>query len=229
MANDGEGSQTTPNEPPNQWCPGLQDESPTQGFVPSQYLSPSGTPDSVNIGIQFIKDGLIYPYINSPKIYLCPADLGVYPTTPSGSYPHVRSMSMNSAVGGGAPWNGIQCREYNRESDLSTPGPAMTLLFLDENPYSINDGYWVIDPTAGTWEDCPASYHGNACGLSFTDGHAQIKSFHDLAVIDPNSYMNWFNGTAGKAPQQSSLIDYSWMGNHATTPNDEDHYMGPAN
>jgi prepilin-type N-terminal cleavage/methylation domain-containing protein len=223
MANDGEGSQTSYQLPPFQWCPGLQNER--TGFVPTDWLSPSGTPDSANTGVLFIKDGLLYPYINSPKIYVCPADVTIYPTTASGPYPHVRSMSMNCWVGGA--WSSSKpCRAYSRESDLGSPGPAMTLLFLDENPYSINDGFWVCDPTAGTWEDCPATYHGNACGLSFTDGHDQIRSFHDPAVIDASHYMTWQDNYP-ITPIQSPATDYNWMGNHATTPNDEDHYMGP--
>ena len=131
MGNTGEGNENDPFD----WCPGRED-------VLTE-LSAEGTPDVVdntlnppnkNTGIGYIKRGQMYSYINNPKIYLCPADARFYPSTPSGTLPHVRSMSMNSAVGGGAPFNGIATREYNKESDLGTPGPAMTLLLLDEIP-----------------------------------------------------------------------------------------------
>ena len=214
MGNTGEGNENDPFD----WCPGRQDEATE--------LSPTGTPDLNNKGIQYIKKGQMFPYVNSAKIYLCPADIAVYPTTGSESLPHVRSMSMNCWVGGA--WN-AQSRSYMKEADLTTPGPAMTLLFLDENPYSINDGYWVIDPQSGgdDWVDCPATYHGNACGLSFTDGHAQIKYFREPTVITPTIFMVWKNDGTEASTQTPQHTDFLWMSQHATTPNDQDHYQGP--
>ena len=80
----------------------------------------------------------------------------------------------------------------------------MCWVFIDENPNSVNDGWFADDPNQTTkWVDIPASYHNNAGGLSFADGHAEIKRWRDSKMInarttdvakDPGSDdLSWFN------------------------------------
>jgi prepilin-type N-terminal cleavage/methylation domain-containing protein/prepilin-type processing-associated H-X9-DG protein len=181
--NGGEADQPTgPNDPgvEAQWCPGRQDVSSD--------LSLASAP-GVNIGVEWIEEGLIYPYVKNPAVYKCPADIGVVKSF-GGIYPHVRSMSMNAWINplGGA-WGGTadaaEVRLFLKETDLTVPGTVNTWLFVDENPGSINDAFLVEDPSANplVWIDAPASYHNNACGICFTDGHAQIKKWTDQAIL----------------------------------------------
>ena len=76
---------------------------------------------------------------------------------------------------------------YRKESDLANPGSANIWVFIDENPISINDGSFICDPDPAhvyaDWIDCPASYHNNAGGLTFADGHAQIRKWTDPTVL----------------------------------------------
>jgi prepilin-type processing-associated H-X9-DG protein len=62
------------------------------------------------------------------------------------------------------------------------PGQAHYVL-LDEHPDSINAGGFanmmVENPSAARIIDYPASYHNGAAGLSFADGHAEIKKWLD--------------------------------------------------
>jgi prepilin-type processing-associated H-X9-DG protein len=78
-------------------------------------------------------------------------------------------------------------------------------VFIDENPNSINDGWFACDPNQpNKWVDIPASYHNTAGGLSFADGHAEIKKWRDSKMIhaqttdvlrDPNSDdLSWLIG-----------------------------------
>jgi prepilin-type N-terminal cleavage/methylation domain-containing protein/prepilin-type processing-associated H-X9-DG protein len=155
-----------------QWAPGRQDVAAD--------LSPAGA--AANLGYQWIKLGLIYPYINNPAVYKCPADhsgLGSFGAT----YPHVRSMSMNTWMSPVEPYDNSPVISYYKDADLGRPGPAKLWVFLDENPVSINDGSFICDPTIIQWIDCPASYHNNAGGVSFADGHAQIRKWRDLTVL----------------------------------------------
>ena len=58
--------------------------------------------------------------------------------------------------------------------------PASYWVTIDEHPDSINDGYFLNDPSgtgAGHWGDFPASYHNGACGISFADGHSVIHKW----------------------------------------------------
>lgn len=77
-------------------------------------------------------------------------------------------------------------RIYKRMTDLIDPGPVMTWVFLDEREDSINDGEMVVGMygwpnQSNSWVivDFPASYHNRAGGLSFADGHAEIRKWKD--------------------------------------------------
>ena len=77
-------------------------------------------------------------------------------------------------------------RVYKNMSDLIDPGPSRTWVFLDEREDSINDGELVVGmdgypdrPQQWKIVDYPASYHGGAAGLSFADGHSEIKKWKD--------------------------------------------------
>lgn len=75
---------------------------------------------------------------------------------------------------------------------MNNPGPSQTFVFLDEREDSINDGYFVVDmagypnnPSAWKIVDYPASYHNFAGGLSFADGHSEIRKWVDSRIV-PN-------------------------------------------
>lgn len=62
----------------------------------------------------------------------------------------------------------------------------MTWVFMDEREDSMNDGEMIVGMfgypgNPGAWKivDCPASYHNQAGGLSFADGHSEIKRWVD--------------------------------------------------
>ncbi len=220
VPNGGEGSQ--PMGPTDatvdpQWCPGRQDIAQDLSF-------PNANPD---IGYQWIQDGLIYPYIKSTAVYKCPADnSGI--TSFGTTIPHVRSMSMNAFLNpiGGA-WNGCantgEIRVFIKESDLTVPGIVNTWLFIDENPKSINDAYFVEDPSENPykWIDCPASYHNNACGMCYTDGHAQIKKWVDVEILnipDPQ----W---TSQQLPKNGT--DLQWLVNRSSALKTTMSFLGP--
>jgi prepilin-type N-terminal cleavage/methylation domain-containing protein/prepilin-type processing-associated H-X9-DG protein len=157
----------------SQWCPGLMT------VAPSAYSN------------AWIKLGLIYPNVNSDKVYRCPADRSVYPAGASYGRPRVRSMSMNCWLNPIVSWNTTESysgttalREYRKTADLSVPGPVATFVFLDENPKTIDDGFFVCDPNqTDFWQNVPASYHKGAGGISYADGHAQIKTWRDSHLL----------------------------------------------
>ena len=156
---------------------------------------------------ELIKNGLLFPYVqNSLGIYKCPAD-----RKQVNSANTVRSMSMNCWMNSIKSWNSVLnytgamlLRDFRKQSDIIRPIPSQCWVFIDENPNSINEGWFVADPNQTTkWVDIPASYHNNAGGLSFADGHAEIKKWRDSRMInatttdvlrDPNSDdLAWFN------------------------------------
>jgi prepilin-type processing-associated H-X9-DG protein len=111
--------------------------------------------------------------------------------------PRVRSMSMLNWVGGRGlglemGWSGPGWRIYRRFTDMVDPGPTRTFVFLDEREDSINDGMFVVDMTGYPDQprlfhivDIPASYHGGSGGLSFADGHSELKRWQDARTKPP--------------------------------------------
>ena len=136
---------------------------------------------------QDITKSLLWSYCgNSAGIWKCPADKSSVKVN-GVIYPRVRSISMDAwfnstdvdAFGSGY-------RIYKKMGDLNDPGPTRTWVFLDEREDSINDGEMVVGmdgypdrPQSWKIVDYPASYHGGAGGLSFADGHSEIKKWKD--------------------------------------------------
>ena len=178
-----------------QWCPGRQDMITTASGA---QLSAATVAASANVGYQWIKCGLIYPYINTPLVYRCPADVSAISQF-SVAYPHVRSMSMNAWL---APVSvyviSPQPATYTKESNILNPTIANMWVFIDENPTSINDAFFISSPQDPDWIDGPATYHNGAGGIAFADGHAQIKKWTDPVIVRPaNPWVSGVPGTPG--------------------------------
>ena len=129
-------------------------------------------------------------YLQAVDIYRCPADTS---TVLIGGKRHarVRSMGMNQALGGPGGWlmpptyneGQTRYRTYFKTTHITDPSPSMLYVLLDEHPDGINAGGFanmmVETPSAARIIDFPASYHNGAAGLSFSDGHAEIRKWVD--------------------------------------------------
>jgi prepilin-type N-terminal cleavage/methylation domain-containing protein/prepilin-type processing-associated H-X9-DG protein len=144
--------------------------------------------DCTNITLLMEPSGVLWPYNKSIGIYKCPADKS---TVRIGSmvYPRVRSVSMNGCVNGNS-WYTAQIANsfftFRKTTEILRPAPSQLFVFLDEHPDSIDDGYFLVfvDRKA-LWANLPANYHNGACGLSFADGHAEIRKWHDPDTLAP--------------------------------------------
>jgi prepilin-type processing-associated H-X9-DG protein len=149
----------------------------------------NSTPDNTNVTYLVNHDlnkygAYLGPYVKNPAIFKCPADKS---TSKFGAavLPRVRSISMNNFVG--TPANSRPSglfRTTSRYTQCKTfaqiKSPVDMFVVLDEREDSINDGWYASDPDT-KWQivDYPASYHGNAAGYSFADGHSEIHRFKD--------------------------------------------------
>ncbi|HMO64493.1 MAG TPA: hypothetical protein PKE47_04585, partial [Verrucomicrobiota bacterium] len=147
---------------------------------------------------QDLRRSPLMPYLgNTVTIFRCPADRSfVRPTAgdaPSRTMPRVRSVSMNAWVGGNEGkhtwYGGPEWRMYLKLTEMTDPGPSQTWVLIDERSDSLNDGFWVVwmpgypSPAATKIVDYPASYHNGAAGLSFADGHSEIKKWVDPRTV----------------------------------------------
>jgi len=93
----------------------------------------------------------------------------------------------DAGLSGGGVW-----RIYLKESDMTDPGPARTFVLLDMREDSIDIGNFAADmrgwpdqPLQTGFYDFPASYHNHAGGLSFADGHSEIRKWLDNRTMPP--------------------------------------------
>jgi len=81
-------------------------------------------------------------------------------------------------------------------------------IFLDENPVSLDDGFFLliesVNPNALSLnENHPAVNHGTSTSLSFADGHAELHKWN-------NAFLS-INLNAG-----ATSSDNLWLTSHAT-------------
>ena len=167
--------------------------------------------------LAWVANGVLGKYTASKLgVYKCPADNYLNAAQRNAGWSQRnRSLSMNSIFGlfsrtdgntlNGKNWGMEQYRQYLKQAQV--PRPAKTWLFLDEHPDSINDGYFINNPNASSWQDIPASYHCGACGFSFADGHSEIKKWQSNSSKYPVTY----NGDPPrKAFDAAGRLDFKW-------------------
>ena len=199
---------------PYDWCNGRIDFNP-------------GNPSNYDPTVD-IMQSLMWPYCGQNLgIWRCPADRS-YVTVGGVRKSRIRTMAMNAYLGGfsGTYYNlGDMPRYkiYQKYSDLSPPGPERIFLFIDEREDAINWGNFLTDmvgyspyaPGSYALLDLPASYHGQACGFSFCDGHAEIHRWRDSRTMP-----NLSDGSVifdGSTPLPSGgNQDVAWLQDHTT-------------
>jgi prepilin-type N-terminal cleavage/methylation domain-containing protein len=157
-----------------------------------------------NTNLLLYTSGLLAPYVaNQVGVYKCPADL-----IPSATgQQRLRSYSMNGQMGAvymvPAAFNDdYPALQYVKDSDVTHPAPSDAFVFSEENLYSIQDGYLEIDSHNGGFPDVPGSYHNNAMGISFDDGHAQIHKWLTSTLL---------NATGHNPPVQGGRLNVDWI------------------
>jgi prepilin-type N-terminal cleavage/methylation domain-containing protein/prepilin-type processing-associated H-X9-DG protein len=187
------------------------------------WLDYSGNQENWNPEVN-LKTSLLWSYCGkNAALFKCPSDRSTITYTAK-VFPRVRSMSMLNWVGGRglgasmAPWdNGGPWRVYRKSSDFNQPGPAGTFVFLDEREDSINDGMFVVEMDGypgppKNLVDSPASYHGGSGGLSFADGHSELKKWKSNFVLLPP-----LKGVSRPYPTPDpGNPDVAWMQERAT-------------
>lgn len=172
----------------------------------------------------------MWPYCNKQlSIWKCPSDRS-YVVVNGVQMPRVRTMSMNLYIGGFGGTTGggtfpANLNIYFKYGDLANPGAASVFVFLDEREDAINwgnfetimNGFQPPNGAAYQLGDIPASYHGNAGGFSFADGHAEIHRWADGRTMPPvKSEGLLFNGySAIPSPYNP---DVGWLQTVSTRP-----------
>jgi prepilin-type N-terminal cleavage/methylation domain-containing protein/prepilin-type processing-associated H-X9-DG protein len=192
------------------------------GNIENQWIYGDMQQPSAAINTELLRRGLIFPYAANIDLFKCPADRRTQffgKPVPQNNALTVRSMSMNGYLApivdsiqkSTAPLN-QSYRIFRKAGDLTAIGPVNCFVLLDENPWSINDGWFCTDNAAKQWVDKPATYHNNACGFSFADGHCEIHKWRDGALIGYAGPLNT------GVPVTPAVGDLDWLMQHASIP-----------
>lgn len=217
------------------WIPGMAGIGGQMEFNPDLLTDPTRS--------------LLFPYLNvDPQVFRCPSDPreGRYSGTnlewraAHKTVPATRSYSMNIAIGtnpykngGKSPVDGGWLDGYGGHTanktwftfatinSMNNPGPARTFVFLDEDPYSINDGKFnIVGPYPGHQNykmiDWPGSFHDYGANFGFADGHAESHTWKDartgvkngrvtVAILNTNVDIEWMSTRATALVRQPQL------------------------
>ncbi len=100
---------------------------------------------------------------------------------------------------------------FSKMSDFGRVSASQIFMMADESPYSINDanfGFCVdlADPKIVDW---PATYHVNACGFGFCDGHAEIHQWASTNLV-----LNGSPSTQSVGAATPFYKDWTWLATH---------------
>lgn len=145
--------------------------------------------------LDLIRAGQIYGYSGSAGIYSCPASCNLPDNRQSPPITHrVRSYSINCYMNGqdiGSSHEGLPAGLYTVNTKLSgvrTPGPSAAMVFVEEVPFSIDDGDFGFSPSGlpgygpiNDWYNIPATVHRGS-NFTFADGHVEFHRWVDSAT-----------------------------------------------
>ena len=119
-------------------------------------------PDDEELAKLDIREGALWPYIKSEKIFRCP-------TGKRGeAFTYSIMFSMNSVKH--PEVDGVKGAHVKQRNEIK-PNPALRIVFIDEGRMT-SDAYAVYYAQE-VWFDSPPVRHGDGTNVSFADGHAE--------------------------------------------------------
>src|ERR1043166_7100361 len=149
--------------------------------------------DATNVNLLKPPSGLLWQYNQSLGIYKCPADVAFVRSGNLVLGQRVRSISLNGNLNGNSWYTKDTLTTYftfRKLSQIIRPPPSQVFAFIDENPSTLDDGYFLVGFDSIIWLNDPGIYHNGACGFSFVDGHSETHRWQDpdtLAAVKPAS------------------------------------------
>jgi len=195
------------------------------------YTGPDATNSALLVNSAY---SLVAPYVQTPTIFKCPADLSTWD-----GIPRVRSYNMSQSIGGTAlgtlmdgshiaghwlstgnasPPGGTPWKVYLKESDITGGlGPSDLFVLTEKNPNSINDATFSVQmPTSAAdteFISIPGNLHNGGCSFAFADGHAAVHHWR-LPGIFPQPI--W--AITASTPTINGSPSGGWSGNVLHNP-----------
>jgi len=176
-------------------------------------VPPGGRDASAEEKKEYIKKGLLWPFVKKVEAYRCPSDRRNKSVWHKNAY---RTYSIPGGMSGlhtpPSSWEIIPCIRY---SDIK--GPATKYVFLAEcDVRGMNLGPWMLRSKSRIWVDPFAIWHSrNRSTLGFADGHVDMHRWYsetliewnELALWEPHKFSFWRDPMIGDSLE---LEDFEW-------------------
>jgi hypothetical protein len=132
---------------------------------------------------EYIKQGMLWPYVKDIGVYRCPSDRRKNSSYHKYAY---RTYSITGGMNGVNPsgaWQILPCLKY---TDIKQP--AFKWVFLAEcDKRGYNMGSWVMNPTSRQWVDPFAIWHrSNNSTVGYADGGVGMQQWRGKGLIEWN-------------------------------------------
>jgi prepilin-type N-terminal cleavage/methylation domain-containing protein/prepilin-type processing-associated H-X9-DG protein len=131
---------------------------------------------------QAIRAGALYTYCKDENLYRCP----------TGMRGEMRTYTITDAmnglyrdgtrIGNVGERNGRTVLWVKKRTEISVPGPARRIVFLDEG--RITPDSYATHYLNELWWDPPFVRHGDGTNVSFADGHADYWKFIGMKTLE---------------------------------------------
>jgi prepilin-type N-terminal cleavage/methylation domain-containing protein len=146
-------------------------------------IPPSEANASVEEKKEYIKKGLIWPFVKDVDVYHCSSDWRK--NNPYHQYGY-RTYSIAGGMNGVDPDGAWQIKSCLRYSDIKQPSTKYAFLAeCDVRGY--NAGSWVLNPKSREWVDPFAIWHReDTSTLGYADGHVSMQRWYGKGLIEWN-------------------------------------------
>jgi prepilin-type N-terminal cleavage/methylation domain-containing protein/prepilin-type processing-associated H-X9-DG protein len=136
------------------------------------------------IQLNAIRNGALYPYTKKETLYRCPTgvrgEMRTYTIGDSMNGIPRSGTSINSESRGAR--NGRTVLWIKKRDEITSPGPAYRLVFLDEG--RITPDSYATHYVNERWWDPPFVRHGDGTNVSFADGHSAYWKYKGLKTLE---------------------------------------------
>ena len=143
----------------------------------------------LNMQIEAIRLGALFPYCKTEKVYRCPTGIRGEMRTYSTSY------GMNGCFDAAGTYSGNQgvrvgptVLMIKRRAEIAVPAPAYRMVFLDEG--RITPDSYAIHYLKPSWWDPPFVRHGDGTNVAFADGHSDYWKYRGAETIEIGKMLN---------------------------------------
>ncbi len=143
----------------------------------------------IEIQMECIRVGAIFPYCQAEKVYRCPTGVRGEMRTYSTGY------GMNGCFDAAGTYNGNKGVRVGKtvlmvknRTEIVDPAPALRLVFLDEG--RITPDSYAIQYLTPAWWDPPFVRHADGTNVSFADGHSDYWKYIGKETLDVGKQAN---------------------------------------